>query len=172
MFLPWSIDPDYRRKVDPDFKMDAEESKLAELHKLRAEQIAWRRAKIAQLGSAEYFAQEYPTSPEEAFVSSTFDSFIPAALVIAARKEVVEPYGDLIIGVDPAGVNGDRSAIAWRRGHAIIKVEGHRGLDLMQLTGLIGKIIKEEKPKRVSIDVGGLGIGVYDRLMELGHPRS
>ena len=39
----------------------------------------WRRAKISQLGSAEKFPQEYPLSPEEAFVSSNFDSFIPAA---------------------------------------------------------------------------------------------
>ena len=37
--------------------MDSEEKKLAELYSLDAEQIAWRRAKISQLGSAEYFAQ-------------------------------------------------------------------------------------------------------------------
>jgi hypothetical protein len=34
VFLPWSIDPDYRRNVEADFVMDAEESKLAELHNL------------------------------------------------------------------------------------------------------------------------------------------
>jgi hypothetical protein len=48
--------------------MDAGESKLAELHDLDAEQIAWRRAKISQLGSTEYFAQEYPLIPSEAFM--------------------------------------------------------------------------------------------------------
>jgi hypothetical protein len=92
--------------------------------------------------------------------------------VVKARREQVEPYGDLIVGVDPASATGDRSAIAWRRGHAITKVKGYRGLDLMQLTGLIGKIIKEDRPARVALDVGGLGIGVYDRLRELGHSRS
>ena len=92
--------------------------------------------------------------------------------MVKARREVVEPYGDLIVGVDPASATGDRSAIAWRRGHCITKVKGFRGLDLMQLTGLIGKIIKEDKPARVALDVGGLGIGVYDRLRELGHTRS
>ena len=42
VFLPWSLDPGYRREVPADFKMDAEEAKLAELYGLDAEQIAWR----------------------------------------------------------------------------------------------------------------------------------
>jgi hypothetical protein len=172
VFLPWAIDPDYRRKVDFDFAMDAEEIKLAELHALDKEQIAWRRAKISQLGSAEYFAQEYPITPSEAFISSTFDSFIPAALVIKARKETTEPYGPLIIGVDPASKGPDRTSLAWRQGHVITKVESKRGLDLMETTGWISKIIREEKPAKVNIDVGGLGIGIYDRLLELGHKSS
>ena len=77
IFLPWSLDPGYRRKVEPDFVMDGDEKKLAELHSLDVEQIAWRRAKISQLGSAEYFAQEYPHTPSEAFISSTFELFHP-----------------------------------------------------------------------------------------------
>jgi hypothetical protein len=75
VFLPWNLDPGYRRKVDADFVMDEEERKLAELHNLDSEQIAWRRAKINQLGSPEYFRQEYPLTPSEAYISSTFDSF-------------------------------------------------------------------------------------------------
>jgi hypothetical protein len=129
VFLPWFIDPEYRRSVDADFKMDSEESKLAELHKLGPEQIAWRRAKISQLGSAEYFCQEYPATAAEAFVSSTFDSFIPANLVIKARQEKIEPYGPLIVGVDPAGMGADRSSIAFRKGSCITKIESRRGLD-------------------------------------------
>jgi hypothetical protein len=43
VFLPWSLDVGYRRPVDENFAMDGEESKLAELHGLDAEQIAWRR---------------------------------------------------------------------------------------------------------------------------------
>ena len=171
IFIPWFLDKGYRRNAD-DFEMDTEERQFAELHRLDAEQMAWRRAKINQLGNPELFRQEYPSLPSEAFISSNFDSFIPAELVVKARREQVEPYGDLIVGIDPASATGDRSAIAWRRGHCITKVKGFRGLDLMQLTGLIGKIIKEDKPARVALDVGGLGIGVYDRLRELGHTRS
>ena len=172
VFLPWSIDPNYRRPVDDSFVADADERQLMELHKLSPEQIAWRRAKISKLGSADYFAQEYPVVASEAFINSSFDSFIPATLVIKARQEKITPYGPLIIGVDPAGAGADRTAIAWRQGHCITKIETRRGLDTMEVVGWVGKIIREEKPARVNIDVGGLGIGVFDRLMELGHSRS
>jgi hypothetical protein len=58
VFLPWSLDPGYRREVPADFKMDEDEANLAELYGLDAEQIIWRRGKISQLGSAERFPQE------------------------------------------------------------------------------------------------------------------
>ena len=172
VFLPWSLDAGYRRALPEAFTMDLEEFKLAELHNLDKEQIAWRRAKINQLGSAEYFSQEYPITPSEAFISSTFDSFIPASLVIKARREKVEPYGPLIVGVDPAGMGADRTSIAWRRGRCITKIESRRGLDTMEVVGWIQSIIRTDKPDRVNVDVGGLGIGVFDRLMELGHSRN
>ena len=115
--------------------MDGDEKKLAELYSLDVEQIGWRRAKISQLGSAEYFAQEYPVTPSEAFISSTFNSFMPANLVIAARRETVEPYGPTIVGVDPAGIGADRTSIAWRRGRCITKIESRRGIDTMEVCG-------------------------------------
>jgi hypothetical protein len=172
VFLPWSLAPEYRTKPADGFVMDSEESNLAELHHLDVEQIAWRRNKISQLGSPEYFAQEYPIVASEAFISSSFDSFIPADLVLRARKEKIEAYGPLIVGVDPAGMGADRTSIAFRRGHVITKVESWRGLDTMEVTGRVARIIREEKPAKVNIDVGGLGIGVYDRLIEMGYSRS
>jgi hypothetical protein len=42
----------------------------------------------------------------------------------------------------------------------------------MEVTGWVAKIIRDEKPAKVNIDVGGLGVGVYDRLIEQGHSRS
>jgi len=92
--------------------------------------------------------------------------------VICARKERIEPYGPLIVGVDPAGMGADRTSIAWRQGHVITKVESRRGLDTMETTGWVARIIREDRPAKVNIDVGGLGIGIYDRLIEQGHSRS
>ena len=152
--------------------MDADEKALVELHCLDAEQINWRRSKIGQLGSGQWFSQEYPLTASEAFISSTFNSFIPAEIVIKARREKVDPYGPLIVGVDPAGMGADRTAIAWRQGRRITKIEARRGIDTMEIAGLVAKIIRDDKPAKVNIDVGGLGVGVYDRLVELGHSRS
>jgi hypothetical protein len=39
----------------------------------------------------------------------------------------------------------------------------------MEVAGLVAKIIREDKPNKVNIDVGGLGVGVYDRLIEQGY---
>jgi hypothetical protein len=131
--------------------------------------MCWRRNKIAALGSLDYFKREYPLTPDEAFMASNFDSFITADLVMQARKETIDPYGPLLIGVDPAGKGADSTAIAWRRGHCITKIEKRHGLDTMEVAGLVAKIIRDEKPAKVNIDVDGLGVGVYDRLVEQGY---
>jgi hypothetical protein len=39
----------------------------------------------------------------------------------------------------------------------------------MQVAGWVASIIRKEEPDAVNIDVGGLGVGVYDRLRELGY---
>jgi hypothetical protein len=169
VFLPWSLDPEYRRKPDAGFTMTAEEKTLATAFKLDPEQLAWRRTKLAQIG-ADLFPQEYPLTPDSAFVASDFDSFIKPELVIAARKLTdVQPYGSLILGVDPASMGPDRTAIAWRRGHCIEKVVARKGLSTMETVGWVDQIIKKDNPVRVNIDVGGLGVGIVDRLYELGH---
>ena len=81
VFLPWSLDSAYRKTVDADFKLTAEEAGLKELHRLDDEQICWLRAKQMQLG--ERVHQEFPIEASAAFISSSFDSFIPAGLVFA-----------------------------------------------------------------------------------------
>jgi hypothetical protein len=39
----------------------------------------------------------------------------------------------------------------------------------MEIAGWIAKIIRDEKPAKVCLDTGGLGVGIYDRLVEQGH---
>ena len=165
VFLPWSLAPEYRAKPGDDFRLTAGEKEL----KLDAEQIAWRRLKISQLGTEELFYQEYPLTSGEAFIASQFDSFIPAELVRRARREEIEADGPLVLGVDPAGMGADATAIAWRQGSAITKVEKRRHLDTMQVCGWIVSIINKDKPVRVNVDVSGMGVGIYDRLREQGH---
>jgi hypothetical protein len=167
VFLPWSIADEYRARLPEGFEATGPEKRLMELHKLDLEQIAWRRNKISQLGSEELFCQEYPLTASEAFIAAKFDSFIPPELVLRARKEEIEPYGDLILGVDPAGGGTNFTAIAWRKGHCITKIQKRRDLDTMQTVGWIGQVIADDKPSRVNVDISGLGIGIHDRLLEL-----
>ena len=42
-------------------------------------------------------------------------------------------------------------------------------LDTMQAAGWVKQVIDADKPRRVFIDVGGVGAGVYDRLAEMGY---
>jgi hypothetical protein len=170
VFIPWSVDPGYRAPVGADFKPDAEELQLKALYGLDDEQLSWRRGKVIELG--ERFVAEFPINAQEAFVSASFESFIPPNAIIKARREQIEPHGQLIVGCDPAGgLGGDRTAIAWRRGRTILKVE-KRDTDTMQTVAWIAQIIKEEKPVRVNIDSGSMGIAIIDRLYELGHSKS
>ena len=39
----------------------------------------------------------------------------------------------------------------------------------MEVADLVAKIIRDDKPVKVNIDVGGLGVGVADRLDEQGY---
>ena len=72
------------------------------------------------------------------------------------------------MGVDPARFGDDRTAIVRRQTRKVFGIESYAKIDTMETTGKIVKIINEEKPEMVFVDVGGLGAGVIDRLRELG----
>lgn len=77
VFFGWLENPLCVRTVEGDLfrfqqSLDDEERLLMELHGATLENLAWRRWKIATAcrGKVEEFHQEYPTTPEEAFLSS------------------------------------------------------------------------------------------------------
>ena len=169
IFVPWFWQEEYRKELPEGFELDAEELEYAELYGLDLFQMAWRRNKISELKDAALFKQEYPATAAEAFQMSGHDSYIPAELVARARKAGCEPSGPLVIGYDAAWKGSDRHAMAFRRGRAVTKVETKAKLDTMQAAGWLKQVIDAEKPARVFIDVGGVGAGVYDRLVEMGY---
>lgn len=69
-FIPWFWMPEYRRKPNPYFERTPEEDKLAKAYNLDDAQLAFRRAKLDELGSTDLFRQEYPSTPLEAFLTS------------------------------------------------------------------------------------------------------
>jgi hypothetical protein len=169
IFVPWYWQDEYRKKPPRGFVPSEDEKAYGALYGLDAAQLAWRRAKIAELKDPVLFQQEYPASAAEAFEMSGHDSFIPPPLVAAARKAKCEPSGPLVIGFDPAWKGDDRHAMAWRQGRCVTKVECKSKLDTMQAAGWVKQVIDKEQPRRVFIDVGGVGAGVYDRLVEMGY---
>ena len=174
IFLPWYWQEEYIRSVDEEFTPTPEELELIELYGLTNEQLAWRRNKIVELSVAgvdgeKSFKQEYPCNSTEAFQLTGEDSYIDSALVSHARKCEAEPYGPLILAVDPARFGDDRTSIIRRRGRVAYGLESYIKRDTMEVVGIVNKIIQDESPSKVMVDVGGLGAGVVDRLHELGH---
>jgi hypothetical protein len=90
VFFAWWEMAEYRRPVPPDFKRTEEEQQLAETYGLDDEQLAWRRWCIKNncAGDKNKFRQEYPASPDEAFIASGACVFDQEAIVL--RREQVK----------------------------------------------------------------------------------
>jgi len=176
IFTPWFWDDSYRSTVAADFIKTAEEILLAETYGLDNEQLQFRRNKISSYGDgfAWLFQQEFPNCAAEAFVIAVGNPLInPSNVMAAVNSTSAEMNAPLIIGCDPAGdgiEDADRTAICFRRGRTVFRMEYHQGLDTMQIAGLLSQYNTEHKPDGLIIDKGGLGAGVYDRLNELNVP--
>ena len=80
VFIPWFIDDTYIELVDAPLDRTPEEEDLATKYFLRDEQLAFRRKRIAQNGLM-LFQQEYPATPEEAFITTGRPVFNPEQLI-------------------------------------------------------------------------------------------
>ncbi|MGM9564606.1 hypothetical protein [Evtepia sp.] len=83
-FAAWHEMDEYRMTPPPDFHRTEEEEQLAETYGLDDEQLAWRRwsIKVNCGGDINLFKQEYPASPEEAFLASGTCIFDQNAIVL------------------------------------------------------------------------------------------
>lgn len=89
VFFPWYEMAEYRRPVPPGFTLTPEEQEIKQTFGLDDEQMAWRRWCIANQcgGDINLFHQEYPATPDEAFIATGRCVFDQAALVL--RREQV-----------------------------------------------------------------------------------
>lgn len=177
IFVPWFWQTEYcRADVPAGIEWDETEEELRHLFGLSDGQLYFRRRKIMDdfKGDATRFQQEYPNTSTEAFVNAKRDSLIPIPHIVAARvagkQRLVTPSTavPLVVGCDPARYGDDRTGIVWRRGRCVTRVRTLAKKNTMQVAGIIAKIIKDDKPAKVFIDIVGLGVGVYDRLVEMG----
>lgn len=79
VFLPWFIQNEYRETPPSNFELTPDEQDLVTQFGLDHAQLFWRRRKIAQNG-LDLFQQEYPSTPEEAFLTSGRPVFNTQAL--------------------------------------------------------------------------------------------
>lgn len=98
-FFGWSMMDDYQMEVEPGFKLLDIEEEYMLMHDLTLRQMRWRRAKLVndygydlndiKNDEIDDFKQEYPLTPEEAFISSgksVFNSKVVAQGLEWSRK--------------------------------------------------------------------------------------
>lgn len=105
------------------------------------------------------------------FEAETEDQLIPTKYVVAAqnRTPVSDISDPMILGVDVARFGDDKSVIYPRRGNDAksMPIEIYEKLDTMTFAAKVADAIQRYKPDGVFIDVGGIGAGVVDRLVQL-----
>jgi len=173
MFLPWFLMQEYQSVPRSDLDLTIEEEEYARIWELTLSQMQWRHDKIEQFGGGDSglirFQQEYPATPEEAFSRDETNALIKSVDVLKARKaKGVEAIGNRIWGVDPAWLGKDRFRIWERQGCVAKRVGGWEKLDTVQSTGRLLAMLNNtpvnDRPKRIFIDVIGIGAGVYDQM--------
>lgn len=177
IFVPWFWQPEYTINPAKSDHLNAEEADILAEYKsigITKEHLYWRRKKLFEFSNdhetaLERFHTEYPCTALDAFRNPVANRFIKAHLVQRARKNQITSQSPLVIGVDPAISDNDRTAIIRRKGRLAYGLETHYNLDTMQIVGLIRQIISKENPAKVCIDCIGIGAGVLDRLKELGY---
>lgn len=125
IFFAWFEMEEYRRTPLPGFERTQEEEELAKTFGLDDEQLAWRRWCIATQcgGDINLFHQEYPSTPDEAFIATGTCVFDKQALVLRreqVRNEVFErgrflAYDQMGTRYDPEKSIGSISKFEWKQ---------------------------------------------------------
>jgi len=113
LFFPWFENAEYRMKVPPDTQWTPEEKSLKEQFSLDDEQLMWRRWCIKNncAGDERIFKQEYPSCPDEAFLTSgqsVFSNEQVAAQRLHAPKPVMRGEFEYELGEDPTKLRNIR----------------------------------------------------------------
>lgn len=173
IFVPWYWQDEYRATPREGFVLDGKDLEYQEAYGLDIEQMAWRANKIATYGTGfEWlFDQEYPAIPALAFQSPTADPIIsPTKVALAINSTYRTKQGPLIIGCDPAEFGDDRTAIVFRQGRLVSRIETYEKTDLMEMAGRLARYWDEFRPDALFVDRIGIGAGIVSRLKELNVP--
>ena len=104
---------------------------------------------------------EFPTGGE----AMVFD----LAHLDAAQQTKATQLTPRVFGVDIARLGSDDTVVALREGNSVRILDSWNGHDTMSSTGRIAALAHQHSPECIYVDEIGLGAGVLDRLVELGH---
>ncbi len=151
IFVPWFWQGEYREAAGEEFAASSEEEEYARQHGTDANQLAWRRAKIRELGGLHHFRREYPATPEEAFAAERPGSLWRREIIDGTRVAAAPELKRIVVAVDPSGgetqASDEAGIVAAGLGH-----DGH-GYVLEDLSGRMGPAAW-----------GGRAVAAYHRL--------
>ena len=177
IFVPWYWQEEYRMTPPAGFAPDEYEHELMRTYQLDLAQIYWRRMKIENTkGGLWKFQQEYPFTPQEAFLMSGETFYSKESIMNARKGKNTSPDAPKILGID-CGRTNDRSVFVIRQGRAIIHYEVHKDLraegrePTQQLISIASNLIRKHDIDKCFIDFG-YGHGLVDGLMTLGFKKA
>lgn len=133
---------------------------------------ATQRAKLWGVNSALYqnhVLGEFCADDEDAIIPLRWaEAAIDRWRAWEAEGGVIDPDGPHIVGVDVAHKGPDKSVAAIRHGNVITEIRAWSREDTMGTSGRLAAILQGDSTLKASIDVIGVGAGVYDRCKELG----
>lgn len=117
VFFAWFEMPEYRREVPPGTVWTAEELAMRETFGLDDQQLAWRRWCIHNNCGDDLlrFRQEYPATPDEAFISTGACVFDKERIVLrrAQVREIKWEYGSFCVEGRPDGGSWRDAQFRW-----------------------------------------------------------
>ena len=108
---------------------------------------------------------QFPSKGENQFIGR------PAVQAAIERDPPVDPGAPLVMGVDVARFGEDSSVIAFRKGRdaRTIPWQKYRGVDTVQLAGIVADAAGKYHVAAIFVDGGGVGGGVVDQLKSMGY---
>lgn len=171
VFIPWYWQREYRKPVPSHFMLSAEDEEYRHIYDLSLEQMVWRRDKIRDLEDPLLYKQEYPATPEEAFMVTGVDSFIKSEAVVKARKNhESRSFGAVIAGFDPARDGEDRDGLIYRQGSNAFGLQYKKFKTFPERLAFCQQILRSHDPyiDKLFIDYGGGGYELVGMLKEKG----
>lgn len=134
---------------------------------------AWADEMLLAYGEASAYVQSRVYAEFPRYDS---DALIPLSLIeAAAGRDIPTVTEPLAAGLD-VGYTGDESCLQLRSGPAVLATRAWHGLDTMQTVGRVRQLVAgipafqpPSPTAAINVDANGIGLGVANRLQELGY---